>query len=621
MIFEDKNNARVIWSKNLDVDDIYSKYPPLLEYEGHPGVLESMNMNRLTRLQRSYRWQPHLPFMPVKIENDPWTERYNFKYATLPIEEVSPGQWTLAQATSSSWERHVSFFSRIIIAFRQDLSRAPITVTNLPDIRNYPLNSTFATEKKARGYFWFAHTLIFSLFAKFAYVIAGRPKWRETFPALCDKLGFHDIDEVWIDEVEVALCNFTRTKRAGVIVDVSTTELWAILPRYMDNGVPLFMDVGKVVFHDREREPSPPTITISNVTGSHKYDIYPPSWPKPTEILEETREYLKKYYEERLGGKFFEHKNPPLQPLTLPRPHVEAPGSEIHQRANTSAWLNPETNQPVDFLQVSNPKPADLGRVKYHVDWVEFFDKRRKENLKKEENETPVDKQRQQSQIKDSIRINQKKSMGPSKKSDVYKWEQVTPPTGEFSWRDDWEYIWERIKVEKCDIDYEWGRKAPTQRVYDPFRNQWDLMVLFDVAAEIPDVDDDFEDDDDDDMDVDHPAIDPNQRLAYLDQLNVAPTSNPYSSIDKLTSHIAFIAPTNLGSWCYLMLGLRCFVPLPTPIVEPDTKKYIGFFLDDDSEKSPVLPHLNEFVSYILADDLTNPRMEQLSDFHPRHPL
>ena len=122
-------------------------------------------------------------------------------------------------------------------------------------------------------------------------------------------------------------------------------------------------------------------------------------------------------------------------------------------------------------------------------------------------------------------------------------------------------------------------------------------------------------------MDVDDLIIDPNQLVAYLDQLNVAPSFNHYLSIDKLNSHIAFIAPTNLGSWCYLVLGLQCFNPLPTSIVHPDMKKYIGFFLDDESEKSLAFPHLNEFVSYILAEDLTNPRMEKLSDFHPDHPL
>ena len=111
--------------------------------------------------------------------------------------------------------------------------------------------------------------------------------------------------------------------------------------------------------------------------------------------------------------------------------------------------------------------------------------------------------------------------------------------------------------------------------------------------------------------------IDPNQPVTYLDQLNITLSSNHYSSIDKLNSHIAFIAPTNLGSWCYLMLGLQCFDLLPTPIIHPDTR----FLLDNESKKSPVFPHLNEFVSYILAEDLTNPRMEKLSDFHPDHPL
>ena len=46
--------------------------------------------------------------------------------------------------------------------------------------------------------------------------------------------------------------------------------------------------------------------------------------------------------------------------------------------------------------------------------------------------------------------------MGLSKKSEFFKWEQATPPTGEFTWREDWEYIWQQIKVDHCDVDYEW---------------------------------------------------------------------------------------------------------------------------------------------------------------------
>ena len=65
------------------------------------------------------------------------------------------------------------------------------------------------------------------------------------------------------------------------------------------------------------------------------------------------------------------------------------------------------------------------------------------------------------------------------------------------------------------------------------------------------------------------------------------------------------------------MLGLQCFDLLPTPIIHPNTR----FLLDNESKKSPVFPHLNEFVSYILAEDLTNLHMEKLSDFHPDHPL
>ena len=56
----------------------------------------------------------------------------------------------------------------------------------------------------------------------------------------------------------------------------------------------------------------------------------------------------------------------------------------------------------------------------------------------------------------------------------------------EFTWQEDWKYIWQQIKVDRCNVDYEWEHKAPTQRVYDFFHNEWDLMVLFDCRRRNP---------------------------------------------------------------------------------------------------------------------------------------
>ena len=64
--------------------------------------------------------------------------------------------------------------------------------------------------------------------------------------------------------------------------------------------------------------------------------------------------------------------------------------------------------------------------------------------------------------------------MGLSKKSGFFKWEQATFPTSKFTRQEDWEYIWQQIKVDRCNVDY------------DSFRNEWDLMVLFNCRHRNP---------------------------------------------------------------------------------------------------------------------------------------
>ena len=72
--------------------------------------MHQMNMSKITRLQQSFRWQPHFPFMPVYLASHPWAEHYNFKYDTLPIVQVGPNVWSLEKNMKDSWQRHVEFF-------------------------------------------------------------------------------------------------------------------------------------------------------------------------------------------------------------------------------------------------------------------------------------------------------------------------------------------------------------------------------------------------------------------------------------------------------------------------------------------------------------------------------
>ena len=43
-------------------------------------------------------------------------------------------------------------------------------------------------------------------------------------------------------------------------------------------------EVGTIIFHDKEQYPKPQTISITHITGHHKYDCYPSTWPTHAQL-------------------------------------------------------------------------------------------------------------------------------------------------------------------------------------------------------------------------------------------------------------------------------------------------------------------------------------------------
>ena len=84
-------------------------------------------------------------------------------------------------------------------------------------------------------------------------------------------------------------------------------------------------------------------------------------------------------------------------------------------------------------------------------------------------------------------------------------------------------------------------------------------MVLLDIDVKTSEHN--YDDSDNFHMDI-VSTIDPNEPVAYLDQLNVAPVTTAYLNVLVLSSQIGFVAPANLFAWVYLTLGLSCVFPL-----------------------------------------------------------
>ena len=514
----------------------------------------------LTHMQQSYRWQPHLPFMPLHLSSHPWAVRYNYTYETLPIVKVweSPQtmecNYSLDPAVAEMWTRHVSFFRRITREWRSNLAKAPMSVDNMPVIHEENIhNQGFRSEKKARGHFWYQRTLIFSLFAEFYFQAAAKSNWRSSVVKYYEDLG-SKVEEGWLDEVEEALCDFVRTKRTGVIVDASTTEIWPFLPRYHHKGVPILMDVGNIFFHDHESFPRNPSIYITDVTGHTPYDIYPADWPSPELLRERTESVLKRFYDHRFPKANGDPWNSfPRHPISISRPAVEENGGVIHQRVQTSAWVNPETQVEVGFLQMGAPVPAHPPKFSEEDDWVLFFHRRREKNKKLEGLETLVEKSNRQRRLDRSKVANQEHSNGPDAKAVVYRWVQQDAPICELGSQDSWVPMWKRVKVDRKQVSEVWDEYMPSQRLYDSFHNQWDLMELFDPDPKVPEG---FDEDEDHDMGMNVPSIQRNQQEAQLDQVYHDPNSDVFSNLQTLRSKISLIALANPESWMKQVLGL-----------------------------------------------------------------
>jgi hypothetical protein len=272
LIFENSDYAHILWSKNLDPGDLPTRLPSVLENPTNPGVMERMDVYKLNRMQLAFQWQPHLPYMPINLERHPWMLRYQFTYQSLPIVQID-NFWSLNQSLAFKWDGHIQFFSHLLLKWNSNLEFAPLTI-DLPNIRSYSAFHRLDDEKKARGYFWYLRTLIFSMLAQFSSCIAQRPDWQ----ASCGRLRAQDnlpvADQTWLDEVDKLLGDFSHTKRTGVVLPATTAlEIWRQVPGYHRKGVLTLMHVGYVTFEDGPPNPSPPVIYITSYLYSHVYPV------------------------------------------------------------------------------------------------------------------------------------------------------------------------------------------------------------------------------------------------------------------------------------------------------------------------------------------------------------
>lgn len=172
--------------------------------------------------------------------------------------------------------------------------------------------------------------------------------------------------------------------------------------------------------------------------------------------------------------------------------------------------------------RLSGQKPGE----EYHV----FFARRREENKVKEAKETPTRRQSRQSRERSAMSHS---IPGKSNTATVFEWQP----------QDEFDGFLLRIRLTKTQISTTWGNYSRSTRIYDSFRNEWDLCDALDPTST---PDGDWEEDHF--LPVPAPSGPPPPPLSsfmqdienYFGHHEVAPSSNYTSGIERFASILCF---------------------------------------------------------------------------------
>ncbi|KIK32507.1 hypothetical protein CY34DRAFT_19002 [Suillus luteus UH-Slu-Lm8-n1] len=140
-----------------------------------------------------------------------------------------------------------------------------------------------------------------------------------------------------------------------------------------------------------------------------------------------------------------------------------------------SSWGQDGGEQPVSAAPEAHadslfPIPQPHSGQMRGEDWKTFFVRRRDVNKKKEETETPARRQSRQSRERAAMNHS---IPGKSSTAVVFEWQS----------NDEFGGFYECIHLTKAEIPMTWTLYSKSTRVYDSFRNEWDLCDVLDPTS------------------------------------------------------------------------------------------------------------------------------------------
>ncbi|KAG1858003.1 hypothetical protein DFJ58DRAFT_840479 [Suillus subalutaceus] len=147
----------------------------------------------------------------------------------------------------------------------------------------------------------------------------------------------------------------------------------------------------------------------------------------------------------------------------------------LSELQNNDAWgIQSDSHS---WLTQSN----DIGQ-RHGEDWQAFFAHKALQNTKKEEKETPSQRQ---ARLSRQCSANNHSLPGKSSRIWVFEWQP----------QDDYNDFMLRTHITKARVEEVWGDYNKFTRIFDSFSNQWDLCLALDPTS-IPDGDDREDDND-----------------------------------------------------------------------------------------------------------------------------
>lgn len=448
------------WTRTGSAEDLPLEVPVRREGKKteEAGTMDHPTMLEMRAIQRNYRHQPHLGFIPTTpIFEGPIWGRLKGDTATLKsyIKQKRSGKWALDWELSQSWARLEIALLPLI-----DLLRS----SKLPHWVRAPLrpSDTFFwedkdTQKRTLSSALFARKLFLEMAGELAYAVAtsgyGQYGWVSYVRRVQADRGLCYPEEWLLELSRTKVLDFRKTKRAGYVIDLDQMRSPSEVITYEQHGAPCFVAFAEITYirggfpivkkspvnlpsHVESIAPAPVDFMVHQVDGT-QLDL--------AIHIRESASAARELEELHGLGSF----------AYYPDPEAPTPDPEVYPAPPYSLPHFP----PQDY-----PTPDPLSRQQPGQTWREFFFERQEGNCFAEKTETVLERTARLERKKRAEEYNRPGKRPKNLGASVYTWEESPHPD-----------ITIRSRLHKDDIEIYWDDFYPDQRLYDEFANEWDL--------------------------------------------------------------------------------------------------------------------------------------------------